>query len=557
MKRDTRLQALINGIVTEYSTKRGLELPESFEYELAVTKDPTHGDYASNVAFRLAKWAKSRPNLIADELVLLLEGEPKRAVETGIERVEVAGGGFINFYMSKGSLAQVLLEAHRQQDKYGQSDFGKDRRVLVEFVSANPTGPLTIAHGRQAAVGDALARILEATGHLTRREYYLNDAGRQMNLLGASLFARYEELMTGSPVPLPEDGYQGAYLADIAREMAAEKKDTLLREPRPNALEFCRLYAAEEIMKGIRKDLEAIQCRFDTYFSESTLYREEDVEKALKTIEKAGFLYENDGALWFRSTAFGDDKDRVVRKSTGEYTYLAPDIAYHRQKFDRGFNQLINFWGPDHHGYIPRLKAACQALGHDAEQLQVRIVQLTTLYRKGQPVRMSTRAGEFVTLRELIDEVGADATRFFFCMRRIESHLDFDLDLAKQKSQENPVYYLQYAHARIASLLKFSTRPVTDKVNLELLATHEETDLIKMISLFPKVLIEASQSMEPYRLSEYLREIAASFHKFYAHHRVVTEDAALTDARLLLADAVRIVLKNGLSLLGISQPESM
>ncbi len=377
-----------------------------------------------------------------------------------------------------------------------------------------------------------------------------------MNLLGASLWARYREAL-GEPLALPEDGYQGEYLADIAKKLVTVKKDSFLKESQEKAVDFCRRFAAEEIMEGIRRDLAAIQVSFDDYFNESDLYQKGAVDQALNFLTDRGYLYEKEGALWFRSTSLGDDKDRVVKKSSGEYTYLAPDIAYHRSKFERGYQWLVNLWGPDHHGYVARLKAACQALGHDGRELDIRIVQLTTLFRKGQPVRMSTRAGEFVMLRELVEEVGADATRFFFVMRKIESHLDFDLDLAKEKSQENPVYYLQYAHARIAGVLKFAGRPVSPKVSLERLETPEEMDLIKRISEFPDCLIRSSQSLEPYGLSEYLRELAASFHKFYTFHRIVTEDEGLTTARLLLVDATRLVLKNGLELLGISQPETM
>jgi arginyl-tRNA synthetase len=428
---------------------------------------------------------------------------------------------------------------------------------------------LTIAHGRQAAVGDCLARILRFTGHTVHCEYYLNDAGRQMNMLAQSVWVRYNELL-GMEIPFPEDGYQGDYVRDIARDIIEkEKKDGLLRDPEEKAVEFCGLYAVKYLMRSIEEDLAKMQVHFDSYFSEKTLYAKNAVEHALGVLRQKGYLYESEGALWFRSTDLGDDKDRVVKKSTGEYTYLAPDIAYHLSKYERGYNMLVNFWGPDHHGYIPRLKAACRVLGYPPEAIHIGTVQLTTLFRKGQPVRMSTRAGEFVTLKELYEEVGVDATRFFFVMRRQESHLDFDLDLAKEQSQENPVYYLQYAHARIASLLKFAetgvtapppvagSRPKAGKVDLKLLATAEEAELIGCLSQFRDYLIQASRSMEPYRLADYLRQAAACFHKFYSHHRVVTEDQELTRARLLLADAARIVLRNGLELLGISQPETM
>ncbi|MCM8776130.1 MAG: arginine--tRNA ligase [Candidatus Omnitrophica bacterium] len=548
---------LLNRTLSEYSKRKGISLPESFDYELVVTKDPAHGNFASNIAFKLARYVREKPNLVADELVLLLENEIQRKEKTKvIDRLEVAGGGFINFYMTKTALARIILEVHRKGKHYGESNYGCGRKVLLEFVSANPTGPLTIAHGRQAAVGDALARILKTTGHMVTTEYYLNDAGRQMHLLGESLWARYGELL-GQPSAVPADGYQGSYLVEIAQKLLAVKSDTLLKEKREDAIRFCSQFAADEIMKGIREDLTAIRVTFDHYFSEDSLYKTNAVEQGLHFLKDRDFLYEKDGAVWFRSSAFGDDKDRVVKKSSGEYTYLAPDIAYHRHKFERGYNWLINLWGPDHHGYVTRLKAGCQALGHSAEEIDIRIVQLTTLYRQGQPVRMSTRAGEFVTLRELFKEVGVDAARCFFVMRRVESHLDFDLELAKQKSEENPVYYLQYGHARIASLLRFADQPVTDKVNPELLQSQEEISLMKLISEYPDVLIQASKTLEPYVVSDYLKELASCFHRFYQFHRVVTENKDLTGARLLLVDAVRIVLRNGLEVLGISQPDSM
>ncbi|MDA9101398.1 arginine--tRNA ligase, partial [Omnitrophica bacterium] len=335
------------------------------------------------------------------------------------------------------------------------------------------------------------------------------------------------------------------------------KKDSLLQESRDKQLNFCRRFAAKTLMDEIKQDLQAFGVVFDNYFSEQTLYQKDEVKKTFEDLDKKGYLYESDGALWFRSTDFGDDKDRVVRKSSGDFTYLAPDIAYHRTKFDRGFNCLVDLLGPDHHGYTARLKAACQALGHNAQEIEILIVQLVTLFRQGEPVRMSTRAGEFVTLRELMDEVGKDAARFFFIMRRVESHLDFDLDLAKAKTQDNPVYYLQYAHARIASILRFSKISVTADVDLELLKAPQERELIKKLSEYPDILIRAGKALEPYCLADYLRDIAASFHRFYQFQRVVSEDDALTRARLLLCDATRIVLRNGLDLLGISQPESM
>ncbi len=554
----TQLEQIVSKLIGEFAKRKDLSLPGNFLFDLSASKDPAHGDFACNAAFKLAKIAGQKPVLIADELLLLLK-DPSFSGEHSkiIRKAETAGAGFINFFLQKSSLGKILVDAHQKGSHYGYSDYGKAQKVILEFVSANPTGPLTIAHGRQAAVGDSLVRILRATGHQVTAEYYLNDAGRQMNLLGASLLARCKEAL-GQPLVLPEDGYQGDYLKSIARQYIELKGEKVLLPGSDAAsVESCRKFAGDEIMRGIEKDLRDIHVSFDHYFNETDLYTKGSVDKSLKHLKDQGYLYEAEGALWFKTTAFGDDKDRVVRKSSGEYTYLAPDIAYHHYKFERGYSWLVDFLGPDHHGYIPRLKAACQALGHDPNQLEVRIVQLTTLYRKGQPVRMSTRAGEFVTLRELLDEVGSDAARFFFVMRKIESHLDFDLDLAKEKTQDNPVYYLQYAHARIASLLKFADRPVKTHVNLERLATQEEADLIIKIGEFSDTLIRAGQSLEPYALADYLRDLAMCFHKFYSLQRIVTDDSELTDARLLLADAARIVLKNGLEILGISQPESM
>ncbi len=553
----SNLGELIDQALREYFKRKNIPQPENFNYDLVASKEAGHGDFSCNAAFKISKSVRERPALVADEIVMLLESQDRhRECEQLIERMEVAGGGFINFYLTRASFAQLIQEIVKKGDRYGESDFGKGRKVLLEFVSANPTGPLTIAHGRQAAVGDTLANILRATGHEIDREYYLNDSGRQMNLLGQSLWVRYRNLL-GDNLPLPEDGYRGDYLVDIAQKLFQLQKDAWLKLPEDEAQRRCMRFAADEIMTGIKADLAQIGVKMDRYFSEGTLYQSNEVEKTLELLKNKGHLYEQDGALWFRSTAFGDDKDRVVKKSTGEATYLAPDIAYHRDKFERGFNWLINFLGPDHHGYISRLKAACQALGHDAREIEVRIVQLTTLYRNGEPVRMSTRAGEFVTLAELVREVGADAARFFFVMRRIESHLDFDLELAKQKSQDNPVYYLQYAYARIASLLRYAGGKINPKARFDLLVSAEETTLMKQMTEFPKALIQASQMLEPYRLAEYLRELATSFHKFYAAHRVVNENEELTEARILLVESVRIVLRNGLRLLGIAQPESM
>lgn len=552
------LQKAIQKVTEEFAAARGFCLPAGFQVELELTKGPGHGDLTTPVAFRLAKSAKEKPSAIAEEIIRRLESTLQKNLpgQPLVSRAEVAGNGFINFFIAAAPLAGVLVEIHKKDEKFGESSFGQGEKVLIEFVSANPTGPLTIAHGRQAAVGDSLARILKATGHEVTREYYLNDSGRQMNLLGESVWARYQSLH-GIDAKLPEEGYQGAYLIETAEALTKKSGDSLLKKDSLEAMRLSGEFAAAEILKGIQEDLASIDVRFDSYFSEKSLGEAKKVEKAIELLRKKGLVYEEAGALWLRSTQFGDDKDRVLRKQTGEYTYLAPDVAYHGTKFERGFSRLVNLWGPDHHGYIPRLKAACQGLGYSPDQVVIRIVQLSTLFRKGEPVRMSTRAGEFVTLRELVKEVGPDVTRFFFLLRRIESHLDFDLDLAKTASEENPVYYLQYAHARISSILKFAQRKINPQASLERLGEPGERDLIKRLAEFPEILIQSAQALEPYRVVEYLRELAGQFHKFYAVCRVVTEDEALTSARLLLVDGVRIVLRNGLEALGISHPETM
>lgn len=525
---------------------------------LETPKSSAHGDLATNLAMKLARQNKKNPREIASAIKLEIETQCKKEVgyQTLIRKVEVEGPGFINLFLTETSRADILLVVQSQNEKFGASHFGNQEKVVIEFVSANPTGPLTIAHGRQAAIGDALANILRTVGYQVHKEFYLNDAGRQIRLLGESLWARYQSL-NGRAADVPKEGYQGVYLIELAKELTNKEGEKLLQKKEEEAVSGCRQYAVQSILAGMKKDLKDIGVIFDTYFEESSLHSEGKVNQALEKLEENHHLFESEGALWFRSSVLGDDKDRVLRKQTGEYTYLTADIAYHESKFNRGYKKIVNLWGPDHHGYVARLKAACEALGFSREQIHVLIVQLTTLYRKGVQVRMSTRAGEFVTLRELIDEVGADAARFFFLMRRVESHLDFDLELAKEKSQDNPVYYLQYAHARMASILAAANRPIDLKADIELLKAPEEIELLKKLADYPETLKQAASSLEPYRVVEYLRELAALFHKFYAVCRVIGEEDRLTAARLLLTDSVRIVIRNGLRILGVSQPEKM
>ena len=397
---ETIIKDWIQAVLEDYSSAEGFDLPGDFEFELQVSRDPTHGDFAVNAALKLARVARKSPKVIAESFQEKLTQKISDS-QTSIERVEVAGAGFLNFYVKKGSLAELLLEIKKQDDDFGGSEHGAGEKVIIEYVSANPTGPLTIAHGRQAAIGDCLVRILRKTGHEVCAEYYLNDAGRQMNLLGASVFARYLDLFEMEN-EFPEDGYKGEYIGEIAKLILDQEGDRLLKEDREDALAFVQGYAKDFLMSLIKEDLARAGVAFDNYFSERTLYEKDKVEETLNDLRKGDYLYEEDGALWFKSTQFADDKDRVVKKSSGDYTYLAPDIAYHREKFQREFTRIVNLMGPDHHGYIERLKASCQALGFNREAIHILIVQLVTLYRNGEPARMSTRAGEFVSLKELI-----------------------------------------------------------------------------------------------------------------------------------------------------------
>ncbi|MEK7243086.1 MAG: arginine--tRNA ligase, partial [Thermodesulfobacteriota bacterium] len=444
----------------------------------------------------------------------------------------------------------------RQGDRYGSSDLGKGRRVQVEFVSANPTGPLHIGHARGAVVGDVVANILAAVGYQVFREYYINDAGNQMDNLGKSVLLRYRELLGGT-AEFPEGCYRGDYIRDLASELLKRDGEKHLVQDAAKVVPLFTDYAAGAILEGIKEDLRTFGVVFDLYFSERELYRDEGVEKLLRDLEEKGFIYREGEALWFRTTAFGDEKDRVVVRQNGAPTYFAADIAYHRNKFLRGFETVIDIWGADHHGYIPRMSAAVQALGHEKEALKIILVQLVNLLRDGKPAAMSTRSGEFVTLREVVDEVGRDAARYNFLMRRSDSHLDFDLELAKRQSNENPVYYVQYAHARICSILRMAAErgvaaPAAGEADVSLLRLPEETDLIKAITRFPEVVEGAARTLEPHRLTFYLNDLAALFHSYYKSNKVISEDGALTGARVFLVRSLLTVLKNALKMLGVS-----
>jgi arginyl-tRNA synthetase len=529
---------------------RALNLDSIYEEDLYLDlpSDSRFGDLYTNIALRLSKLVNKSPVQIAEDLAEAikrnLEGSPAKSY---VKEVKAEGAGFINFYLSDQYFYEGIKDIIAKGKEALRVNSGKDTSVLVEFVSANPTGPLSVAHARQAVVGDVLVKILEFLGFKVKREYYLNDEGNQINILGNSVELRLREL-NGEVVEFPQNYYQGDYIYDIAKEVKSRRSEVR------NISEFALNY----ILDIIKKELDDFGIKFDYWYSQKELRESGKIERNLKFLQKKGFIYEQDGALWFKSVQFGDDKDRVVVKSDGSYTYLAPDIAYHQEKYKRGFQWLINLWGPDHHGYINRLKATVVALGHPAESLSIVIVQLATIFREGKSIEMSTRKGQYITLREVLDEVGPDAARFFFLMRRTSSHLDFDLDIAKKQTPENPVYYVQYAHARICSILRNSPSNIKFKeADLTLLQEKEEIALIKKILQFSYILNICLKTIDPYMLTVYLQELAESFHKFYDQHRVLGQDQNLTEARLSLIEATRIAVAEGLELLGINHPEEM
>jgi len=508
------------------------------------------GDLATNIAFLLSKEFKEKPFVIAEKLKDALEKEE------AFEKVEVAGGGFINFFFSQKFFVDVLKKI-LHEDFY-VSNVGKGQKILLEYVSANPTGPLHVGHGRGAVVGDVLYRIMKLTGYNPTREFYINDAGRQIKLLGVSIYARMKELK-GEDYPFPEDGYRGEYIKEVAEKLLKERPD-ILELPEEEAISLASEFGKEELLKEIKEDLQELGVEFDSWFSERGLYERGEVERVLKLLDEKGLLYEKEGALWLKTTLFGDDKDRVVRRSNGEYTYFASDIAYHYNKMERGYEKAIDVWGADHHGYIGRVKAAIQALGKDPDWLEVVLIQLVKLFKGGQEVKMSKRAGNFVTLRWLMDEVGVDAVRFFFLLKRHDTPLDFDIDLALSAKNENPVYYVQYAHARLCSILdKAKERGLepSDK-NLELLSSEEEKELIIGCYMLRYELQAAAERREPHRLTYYLIDLASKLHRFYNKHRVMDEkERGLSSARLYLIEAVRKTIKIGLDILNVNAPRRM
>ncbi|MDT7044165.1 arginine--tRNA ligase [Candidatus Nitronereus thalassa] len=580
------VQEQVSSAISEALEKvknQGLLNSESFPSPtVEFPKREEWGDLSSHVAMSIAKKEGKPPRAVADLLA-----EQLRTSCRIFEKIDIAPPGFLNFTLRRDCWHSVLTEIETQGECYGQSRIGQGRRVLLEFVSANPTGPLHMGHGRGAALGEALARLLRAAGYSVEREYYINDAGRQMKLLAASVHARYREL-EGQKVDFPEDGYHGAYIKELAQDIQAQVGSTLLALSMEDAQARCGQLAYEKLLDAIKQDLSDFGINFETWYSEASLFTTGKIQDALKDLEQRDLVFKEDGAIWFRSSTFKDEKDRVVCKKDGDYTYLASDIAYHYDKLTRGFDWLINIWGADHHGYVPRMQGAVEAFGYPKDRLQVVLVQMVSLLRGGEKVEMSKRSGEFVTLREVAEEVGADAAKFFFLMRRSDTHLEFDLELAKKQSSENPVYYVQYAHARLASLSRIAqerglTIPAVQNVDLSLLVAPEEFRLIKHLSSFPGLIESCAQALEPHRISFYLQELAGLLHAFYYKHRVLPPkdgdgqddmidtgaegepvealreivSPALTQARLALLQQVKTVLKNGLTLLGVSAPEKM
>jgi arginyl-tRNA synthetase len=537
--------------------QKGL-LPEvSFPYiEVEVPGNPEHGDYASNVALILASQAKQNPRKIAVTIQ-----ENLADTEHILEKTHIAGPGFINFYFQENVWQKMLRVIEKKNEIYGNENIGHDEKVQVEFVSANPTGPLHVGHARGAVAGDVITNLLKATGYSIDKEYYINDAGNQMNNLGKSVLFRYRELL-GEEIEFPENCYRGDYIKDIAGEIIKNEGNKYLTQNEEETIMTFTTIASGAILEEIKNDLQDFGVTFDNYFSERELYKNNGLGKILDSLQKQGIIYQEGNTRWFKTTAYGDEKDRVVVRKNGEPTYFAADIAYHQNKYARGYKMIIDIWGADHHGYMPRLWAGVQALGQEKESLKLILVQLVNLLRDGVPVAMSTRSGEFVTLREVLDEVGKDAARYNFLMRRLDSHLDFDLEVAKKKSNENPVYYVQYAYARICSILRMAQEkgisiPAYGDIDTALLSTPEEINLIKVMVRYPETISSAAKSLEPHRLTFYLNEFAGLFHSYYNKNKVISDDEKLTAARLFFMKVIRIVVQNALKILGVGAPEKM
>ena len=550
----TAIQIIIHDALEKARQAGELELSPFPEIVVEKPKDEKMGDFSTNIAMTLARSERKNPKMIAESVVRYLKNGD-------LSQVEIAGPGFINLKMSHEFFLQRLKNVVKQGDDFGQTDVGQGTKVLIEFVSANPTGPLHVGHGRGAAVGDALARILKKSGYDLSTEYYINDVGNQMNFLGRSTWLRYRELL-GEAIEFPDDHYRGEYIKDIANEIVKQKGNEFLNKPEEECLPFFRKFAKDNILKGIQKDLTEFRVNFDNWFSEQSLYDGSSVEKAIEWLKGKGHIYEKDGAVWLKSSAFNDDKDRVIVKKTGEKTYFCSDIAYHQNKINRGFKKIINLMGADHHGYVPRMEAVLQAMGYDNKIFKILLIQFVSLLRAGEKISMSTRAGEFETLRDVVSEVGVDVARYYFLMRSSDTHLEFDLELAKKENSENPVFYIQYAHARICSIFRTAEEKGvvwdrSNEVDLSLLVEEEEFGIIRAVLAFPEIVEKSARALEVHRISHYLLDMVSRFHGYYSRHRVISDDKALTLARLFLLDAIRITIRNGFDLMGISAPEKM
>ncbi|TYS59773.1 arginine--tRNA ligase [Sutcliffiella horikoshii] len=536
--------------------KAGLATEEQIPAVVLETpKDKANGDYSTNMAMQLARVAKKAPRMIAEEIVKNFDQS-----KASIEKIDIAGPGFINFYMDNAYLTDLIPTILKAGADYGRSNIGKGEKINVEFVSANPTGDLHLGHARGAAVGDSLCNVLDKAGYEVTREYYINDAGNQINNLALSVEARYFQAL-GQDKEMPEDGYHGKDIIGIGQAIADEFGDRFVNESEEDRRSFFREYGLKYEMKKLQQDLEEFRVRFDVWYSETSLYNNGKIDEALTTLREQGHIYEEEGATWFRSTEFGDDKNRVLIKNDGSYTYLTPDIAYHQDKLKRGHDKLINIWGADHHGYIPRMKAAIEALGYGKDALEVEIIQLVHLFQNGEKMKMSKRTGKAVTMRDLMEEVGLDAVRYFFAMRSGDTHLDFDMDLAVSQSNENPVFYAQYAHARICSMLRQGEEQglsLEGNFALEHISSEKEIDLLKKLGEYPLAVAEAAEKRIPHRITNYTFELASALHSFYNAEKVLDADnMEKSKARLGLMKAVQITLQDALKLIGVSAPEKM
>jgi len=547
---------LIQNALSKAQKESGFSLKEIPEPELERPREKNYGDWSTNVAMVLAHACKMPPMEIANIITAALDNK-----EHFIEKVEVVKPGFINFFLTNNWLYQVLKDIETEQDNFGRISIGNGEKVQIEFVSANPVGPIHIGHGRWAAVGDVLVNLFRASDYKVIREFYINDYGTQMSIFGQSVAARYRQQL-GEDILFPENGYQGDYIKEIAGEIIENEGDKYLKLSSEKQEEIFKLIAYKQVLEHINNVLLKMGVEFDEWFSESELHQSGAIQQVIGKLKKKGYVYEKDGAVWLKTTDFGDDKDRVLIREGGEPTYFAADIAYHENKYQRGFRKIINIWGADHHGYIKRMQAAVEALGYDPDSLEIMIGQLVNLLRGGEPVRMSKRTGEMVTLEELIDEVGKDATRYLFLTRSTDSSVDFDIKIAKTQSNENPVYYVQYAHARICSILRLAQEKEigeisASKADLNLLDSEWELDLIRKLDQFSEIIERAVRQRAPYLLTKYAEGLASVFHIFYTQCRVIGDDNQTTRARLVLCQSTKQILKNVLGLLGVEAPESM